>query len=199
MEKIDRHPDIGDTKIQLALFDALRGGTISRVDVSAVSARQLNRVIGPRFADFWGSIESLSKDKQIAMDRYRFLLTDEYLSHADLVAGKALYEQTCASCHKLYGEGGEIGPDITGSNRADLEYILNNMLDPSGEIPEGYQLVTINTQDGRSYAGNIASEDDKQVTLRMIVGNVTLAKSDILSPPDPACFHDAGRLAGGSG
>lgn len=165
----------------LALFEALYRGTIPKGDVSAVAARQLNRIIGPRFADFWGSIESLSKDKQVAMDRYRILLTDEYVSHADLVAGKALYEQTCASCHKLYGEGGEIGPDITGSNRADLEYILTNMIDPSGEIPEGYQLVTINMQDGRSYAGNIASEDDNQVTLRMIGQNVTIAKSDILS------------------
>lgn len=180
----------------LALFDALRNGAVSRGDVSAVSARQLNRIIGPRFADFWGSIESLSRDKQIAMDRYRILLTDEYVSHADLVAGKSLYEQTCASCHKLYGEGGEIGPDITGSNRADLEYILTNMLDPSGEIPEGYQLVTINTQDGRSYAGNIASEDDNQVTLRMIGQNVTLAKSDILSRQTlPVSMMPEGLLA----
>ncbi len=72
------------------------------------------------------------------------------------------------------------------------------MIDPSGEIPEGYQLVTVNMQDGRTYAGNIASEDDKQVTLRMIGQNVTLAKSDILSP-NAAGVHDAGGLTGGFG
>jgi len=180
----------------LELFSALRNGTIPRSDVSAVSARQLNRVLGPSFADFWGSIESLSKDKQIAMDRYRILLTDEYVSHADVKAGKELFAQSCASCHKLYGEGGEIGPELTGSNRADLEYIMNNMVDPSGEIPEGYQLVTVNMQDGRTYAGNIASEDDKQVTLRMVGQNVTLAKSDILSRQTlPVSMMPEGLLA----
>ncbi len=163
------------------LMRALQKGDVPRSDISAVTARQLNRVIGPSFADFWGSIESMSRDKQIEMDRYRILLSDEFVSRADLNAGKALYEQTCSACHKLYGEGGEIGPDITGSNRANLDYILHNMLDPSGEIPEGYQLVTISTQDGRSYAGNIASEDDNQVTLRMIGQNVVLSKADILS------------------
>jgi len=163
------------------LMNAMRKGDVPRSDVSAVAARQMNRVIGPNFIDFWGKIESMSRDKEIAMERYRILLSDEYVSHADLKAGKALYEQTCASCHKLYGEGGEIGPDITGSNRANLDYILSNMLDPSGEIPEGYQLVTISTQDGRSYAGNVASEDDNQVTLRMIGQNVVLSKADILS------------------
>ncbi len=165
------------------LFDALRSGTIPRSDVSAVAARQLNRVIGPSFADFWGSVESdpLSRDKRIAMDRYRILLTDEYLAHADVKAGKEVFGQSCVACHKLYGEGGEIGPELTGSNRADLDYILTNMLDPSSEIPEGYQLVTINTQDGRTFAGTVANEDGKQVTLRMIGQDVVIAKPDILS------------------
>ncbi len=163
------------------LLEALQKGIVPRSDVSAVAARQLNRVIGPTFADFWGSVESLSKDKQITMDRYRFLLTDDYLAHADVKSGKAVFEQSCASCHKMYGKGGDIGPDITGSNRANLDYILTNMLDPSGEIPEGYQLETINTQDGRTFAGTVANEDDNQVTLRMIGQDVVLAKSEILS------------------
>ncbi|MBT6769397.1 MAG: c-type cytochrome, partial [Opitutales bacterium] len=108
----------------------------------------------------------------------------------------ALFEQSCASCHKLYGEGGEIGPDITGSNRADLDYILTNMLDPSSEIPEGYQLVTINTQDGRTFAGNVANEDDNQVTLRMIGQDVIVSKSDILSRETlPVSMMPEGLLA----
>ncbi len=164
-----------------SLLSALQSEIIPRSDISAVVARQLNRVLGPGFVDFWGKIESMSRDKQIEMERYRILLSDEYMSHADLKAGKELFAQTCASCHKLYGEGGEIGPDITGSNRANLEYILTNMIDPSGEIPEGYQLVTISTQDGRSYAGNVASEDDNQITLRMIGQDVVISKADILS------------------
>lgn len=193
-EVLKRYSDFSDTEKAIAiqtlstrresaleLFSQLKKGRIPRSDISAVSARQLNRVIGPSFADFWGSIESLSRDKQLALDRYRILLSNEYVSHADLKSGKAIFDRACATCHKLYGAGGEVGPDITGSNRANLDYILTNMLDPSSEIPEGYQLVTIGTQDGRAYAGNIASEDDNQVTLRMIGQNMVIAKSDILS------------------
>jgi putative heme-binding domain-containing protein len=83
----------------------------------------------------------------------------------------------------MYGEGGLIGPDITGSNRADLQYILSNILDPSEEIQDDFKMVIITTRDGRAYAGNIASEDARQVTLR-IVGDdkgVVVAKAQIQS------------------
>lgn len=164
-----------------ALVEALKSNIVSRSDVSAVNARQLRRVVGPGFVDWWGPMETVAKDKQLAMDRYKFLLSDEYMAHADVKNGKAVYGQTCAACHQMYGEGGIIGPDITGSNRADLDYILNNIIDPSAEIPEGYQLVTITTQDGRTFAGNVKSEDDQRVTLAMVGQEVVLAKSDILS------------------
>ena len=82
----------------------------------------------------------------------------------------------------MYGEGGEIGPDITGANRGDLDYILGNLLDPSAEIPEGYQLVVITTRDGRNYAGTVASETAGQLVLRQAVGEpVAIEKADIQS------------------
>ncbi|MBC9868971.1 MAG: c-type cytochrome, partial [Opitutae bacterium] len=163
------------------LLNALRRGAVPRSDVSAVTARQMRRVVGPNFVDWWGPMESLEKDKQLAIDRYKFLLTDDYLSNADLTKGKAVYAAVCASCHKMYGEGGEIGPDITGSNRADLDYILTNTIDPNGEVAESYQLVTITTQDGRTYAGNVYSEDDQRVTLRLVGQDMIIAKPEILS------------------
>lgn len=178
-----------------ALVAALKGKSVPRSDISAVNARQLRRVVGPSFVDWWGPMETVSKDKQQAMDRYKFLLTDEYMAHADVVNGKAVYSQTCAACHKMYGEGGIIGPDITGSNRADLEYILNNIIDPSSEIPEGYQLVTITTQDGRTLAGNIKTEDDQRVTLAMIGQEIVIAKSEILSrQTSPVSMMPEGQL-----
>lgn len=180
-----------------ALVEALKENAVPRNDITAVTARQLRRVIGPSFVDFWGPMESVAKDKQIAMDRYRFLLTDEYVAQADVKNGKAIFNSTCAACHKMYGEGGDIGPDITGSNRANLDYILTNIIDPSSEIPEGYQLVTISTQDGRTYAGNIIGEDDQRVTLAMVGQEVVLAKSDILSrQTSPVSMMPEGQLKG---
>ena len=163
------------------LLSALKTSKIPRSDISMVIARQLRRVLGPSFIDWWGPMESMTKDKQLAIERFKFLLTDEYMSQADIKNGKALFTTICATCHKLYGEGGEIGPELTGSNRADLDYILTNMVDPNGEVAEAYKMVTISTQDGRTYEGNIYREDDQQITLRIIGQDVVISKSEILS------------------
>jgi putative heme-binding domain-containing protein len=81
----------------------------------------------------------------------------------------------------LYDHGGLIGPDLTGSNRANLDYILAQIINPSEEIQDAYQLVTINTQDGRVLAGNVVGEDDQKVTLRLVGQETVIAKSAILS------------------
>ena len=50
-----------------------------------------------------------------------------------------MFAKTCQQCHTLYGVGGKVGPDITGSNRANLDYLLENILDPSAVIPNEYK------------------------------------------------------------
>jgi putative heme-binding domain-containing protein len=82
----------------------------------------------------------------------------------------------------MYGEGGNIGPDITGSNRTNLDYLLSNVLNPSGEIQDDYKMVVVTTRDGRTYTGNVAAENERQLTLR-VVGQegVQINKSEIQS------------------
>ena len=82
----------------------------------------------------------------------------------------------------MYGKGGNIGPDLTGSNRASLDYLLFNVLNPSGEIQDDYKLVVVTTRDGRTYSGNVIAENERQLTMR-IVGQdaVVVNKSAIQS------------------
>jgi putative heme-binding domain-containing protein len=110
------------------------------------------------------------------------MITDKALKTADAVKGAALFQSSCGSCHKMYGKGGNIGPDLTGSNRGSLDYLLFNVLNPSGEIQEDYKLVVVTTRDGRTYSGNVVSENNRQLTMR-IVGQdaVLINKSDIQS------------------
>ncbi len=177
VQTLASRPDYG-----WALTQALERGEVPKRDIPAYVARQLRRVVGNGFVEIWGPIDDLSADRAAAYAKYRELLQNDAVQTADAYRGRAVYERTCAACHKMYGEGGEIGPDITGSNRANLDYLLSNILNPSEEIPEGYQMVIITTRDGRTYSGNLANEDERQVTLR-IVGQdpVVLAKSAIQS------------------
>ncbi len=164
-----------------SLLRALQAGKIPRSDISASAARQLQRVIGPGFVDFWGQVAQPAEDKQADLVRYKRLLTDDHITRANVANGRTVFERTCAPCHTLYGAGGLVGPDLTGSNRANLDYILGEIINPSDVIQEGYQLVTLTTRDGRTLAGNLAGEDDQQVTLRLIGQETVVAKSAILS------------------
>ncbi|MDG1891336.1 MAG: PmoA family protein [Verrucomicrobiota bacterium] len=163
------------------LTQALKDETVSLSDIPPYVARQLRRVVGNSFVDVWGPMEQLSKDKEAAMEKYRRLIDGEALASADFDAGKKMFEMVCGVCHRMYDAGGEIGPDLTGSNRTNLEYLLDNVIHPSGEIQDDYKLVMITTRDGRSYAGNVASETDRQLTLRVVGETPVIQKSNIQS------------------
>lgn len=161
------------------LTQAISKNVIPKKDVPTYVARQLRRVVGSGFVEVWGPIDHVAFDEK-AYKKYRSLLTDKAVSEASKVRGRMVFQNTCAPCHKLYGEGGIIGPELTGSNRSNLDYLLGNILDPSGEIQDDYKMVVITTRDGRTYVGNVAKETERQLTLR-IVGQdaVVINKSDI--------------------
>ncbi len=164
------------------LAEAIKDNPGYKADIPVYVARQLRRVVGNGFVEIWGPIDSMSDDKSAAYERYTNLLTAEAVAAADPTAGRQVFEQSCGTCHKMYGEGGEIGPELTGSNRANLDYILSNMLSPSEVIQDDYKLVVITTHDGRTYMGNVSGEDERQVTLRVVGQDaVVIGKSTIQS------------------
>ena len=165
------------------LTKAIKSGAVPKPEVPAYVARQLRRVVGNGFVEVWGPIDAITADKEAAYKKYRALLTDEAVANARPGNGRTVFERTCSACHILYGAGGAIGPELTGSNRANLDYTLTNIIEPSAEIPEGYQMVLVTTRDGRTYGGNVASESDRQLTLRVVGQNepIAISKADIQS------------------
>lgn len=162
------------------LSQALAKKEIPKTDVPSYAARQLLRVVGSGFIEVWGPMDSKIDEKEY--NHYKKLLSDKAVSESDPVKGKAVFMRSCGPCHKMYGEGGIIGPDLTGSNRRNVDYLLGNIMDPSGEIQDDYKMVVITTRDGRTYAGNIASENERQLTMRVVGKDaVIINKSDIQS------------------
>jgi putative heme-binding domain-containing protein len=163
------------------LTDALADNIIPKQAVPLHVARQLRRLVGTRFADVWGPVDQNASEDR-AYTRYRGLLNDTAMRNANAQTGHGVFLRTCGPCHTMYGEGGNIGPDLTGSNRANLEYLLSNVLNPNGDVPDAYKMVVITTRDGRTFSGNVVSETDQQLTLR-VVGrdNAVIRKSDVQS------------------
>ena len=80
-------------------------------------------------------------------------------------------------------QAGSSARSITGSNRTNLEYILNNVLNPSEEIQDAYRMVLVSMRDGRMHGGTVASETEETLTLRVVGRDepVALAKADVQS------------------
>ena len=93
--------------------------------------------------------------------------------------GRALFAKTCAQCHTLFGEGGKVGPDITGSDRANLDYLLTNVVDPNAVIPVDYQAWTLDTKDDRNLVGILKKEDAQSVTIQTANETVTIPKAEV--------------------
>ena len=100
----------------------------------------------------------------------------------DLKAGYEIAQRLCLSCHKLYGEGSEVGPDLTGVGRSSLDALLSNVIDPNQIIGHGYENVEVETKDGRSISGRMVENTDLRVRL-LAAGpkDEVIAKSEIAS------------------
>ncbi|MBK8097010.1 MAG: DUF1080 domain-containing protein [Planctomycetes bacterium] len=127
----------------------------------------------------WGRSVAPSQSAEADIARYKALLTPEFLANADHSSGRAIFARTCQACHQLYGVGGTIGPDLTGSNRSDLSYLLSNVIDPSAEMGKDYQIVNVALADGRLLSGNLVKDTPEAVTLKTLAGTLILARRDL--------------------
>jgi putative heme-binding domain-containing protein len=167
----------------LALLDAMEKGRVPRRDLSPFVARQLlgfnDRRVAERLNAVWGSIRPAAKDRTALMEKYKALATPQQFKKADRAHGRMVFSRNCANCHTLFDDGGKIGPDLTGSQRANPEYVLTKVLDPNAVVARDYQVTAVVTADGRAFNGIVKEETDKTLTLQTPTEVVRLAKADV--------------------
>lgn len=167
-----------------ALLKAVEAKTVPATALSPFLVRQLSAFedaeINALIKSAWGDVNAPKADLAERTKKYKALLTPTALAKGDLAKGKMLFMATCGACHKLFGEGQSVGPDITGSNRADLNYLLENVLDPNAVIGKAYQLNLFTMKDGRVMSGVIKDENPAAVKIAMMGGvEFTLPQADI--------------------
>jgi putative membrane-bound dehydrogenase-like protein len=152
-----------------ALLEALAAGTITRGEVSAYTARQIrslgDETLTKRLTELWGEIRTTPADKAKWINTFKPRLTAEALAARDPAAGRVVFRKLCANCHKLFDDGTAVGPDLTGSQRRNLDYLLENILDPSASVSRDYQMEVIVTDAGRVITGMVVSETDAALTV----------------------------------
>ncbi|MEM7235061.1 MAG: PVC-type heme-binding CxxCH protein, partial [Planctomycetota bacterium] len=115
-----------------ALLAAVETKTIPRRDLSAFAVRQISAHGDAKLDELvgrvWGSVRTTSAERREEIDRLKKLLSGTSPKPPSPVRGRALFSEKCSSCHRLFGSGGQVAPDLTGSNRADLDYVLENVV-----------------------------------------------------------------------
>lgn len=89
----------------------------------------------------------------------------------DAAKGKLQFQARCAICHKLFGEGNSIGPDLTGYDRGNAGFWLDNLFNPSLEIREGFGNYVARLKNGQILTGIMDAQDASGIVLKDIAGN----------------------------
>jgi len=172
----------------VALLESVKQGAVPARDISPFAARQVQALkdprIGPLTTAALGEIRSVSKDKAALIARYKELLTPDALKSANPLRGRVLFNRTCSACHTLFDEGGKIGPELTGSQRSNLDYLLENVVDPNAVVWNQYRATYFETADERLISGIVLRENESTVTIQTQTGTLTLPRKEITARTD---------------
>jgi putative heme-binding domain-containing protein len=158
------------------LLTAIGEKQLPATDLSADLVRQLRNLrdekLNEQIAAVWGIVRDTAEDKAKLIAEYTKLLAARPATESELPLGRAVFAKACQQCHALFGSGGKIGPELTGSNRANLEYLLSNVLDPSAVMSREYIPHVIETKGGRVITGLVREQTPS--ALSVVTANETV-------------------------
>ncbi len=168
-------------------LSALEQKQIQPGDVPATAIRTMMRsqadygMLAKRAGLVFGRVRDADADKLAIIAAKKRMILDGK-NPPDIQAGHEVARRVCLTCHKLHGEGADVGPDLTGVGRSSLDALLANIIDPNQIIGAGYENVEIETKDGRNISGRMVENSDVRVRL-LAAGpkEEVIAKADIES------------------
>ncbi|MEP4077419.1 PVC-type heme-binding CxxCH protein [Haloferula sp.] len=163
------------------LLERIEAEKFSANRLSAFHARQIDNLSDESLSALLRKVRGTSgltdQAKRDFIESTRQKLTPETLAQADLTSGQKIYQTHCATCHKLHGQGGEIGPDLTGGGRSNLDYLLHNIITPSAELAPDYRMEVFTLSDGRTITGSIKERSPKTLTIQTMTSRETFERS----------------------
>ncbi len=165
-----------------SLLDSIAAKQLPTTVLNVTQLRKLQQSRDPdvlaRVKAVWGTIRDRRdpKHERVAVD-IRSLVRK---TPGDPVAGQAVFKRVCSLCHKIYGEGQDVGPDLTSNGRNDFDQLISNVFDPSLVIGPGYQATTLATTEGRILTGLLVENGDDRVVLKLQGGkSETIQRSQV--------------------
>jgi putative heme-binding domain-containing protein len=164
------------------LLEAVEQGRVDKTAVPQDAIARIKHYQEPPVAALWKKLWGQARNPTTAEMQQRMDRLAEWVRSGSGTPyeGQKLFRAACATCHKLFTEGGQVGPDLTTFRRDDLDNMLLSIVNPNAEIREGYENYHLTTKDGRTLSGFLADKDNRVVVLRGIDGeNLTLPQDQI--------------------
>jgi putative heme-binding domain-containing protein len=161
----------------LAAIDAKK---ISASDLNSTQVRKLfanpDKDLKQLVTKQWGTLRT-ERDpaREELINRMRRLIRT---TKGDPHRGVPVFKKLCGQCHKMYGEGQEVGPDITLNGRNSFEQLLSNVFDPSLVIGSAYQATTVLTDEGKVISGLLVEDSPQRVILKIEGGKQEIIPRD---------------------
>ncbi|HLX62438.1 MAG TPA: PVC-type heme-binding CxxCH protein [Planctomycetota bacterium] len=157
-------------KLAMALLQAVESKSVDQKTVSAFYVRQMlnlnNAEVAQRVEKVWGKITESPAEMKATIARLKKTYSEAPLWAYDTVAGKRVFEKSCATCHALSGTGGNMGPDLGAAWRNGVDYFLENIVDPNAVVGENYRLHVVKKTDGTVVSGMFEKETDTTLVIR---------------------------------
>jgi len=151
----------------LEFLKAVDAGRISTKEVSLDQLQRITRFhskpIDRLVEKHWGKISPASAGDKLTRIRYIAYALSQ--GKGNSASGKLLFAKHCATCHTLFGEGEKIGPDLTGADRKNRDWLITNIVDPSVVIRSEFVAYDLETTDGRTLTGLVIEANPKAITL----------------------------------
>jgi putative heme-binding domain-containing protein len=156
-----------------------------KVPASAVNANHLRKMktikddeLAARIKALLGTVrEGRNPQREEVVNRMRRHIAQ---TPGDPFQGQQVFQRVCGACHKMHGEGQDVGPDLTSNGRNDLDQLISNVFDPSLVIGAGYQATIIATTDGRVLNGLLVEDTPQRVILKLQGGKLETVPRDDL-------------------
>jgi putative heme-binding domain-containing protein len=163
-----------------ALLAAVAAKHIPTAALNLTQLRKLQHSNDPELTEtiktLWGTIrDGRNPQRERVAGQIRSLVK---ATPGDPVAGQSVFKRICAQCHKIYGEGQDVGPEITSNGRNDFEQLVSNIFDPSLVIGPGYQATTVATTEGRVLTGLLVEDGRHRVALKLQGGRIETIPRD---------------------
>lgn len=158
-------------------------GQVDRKFISPFLMRQMqtlgNEELTTKVNELWPELKQISADKQQKIAQWKVKLPPKTIEAANASRGRVLFEQSCAKCHRLFGSPMGIGPDLTGAQRSNLHYLLENTIDPSATLGANYVMTIAVLKDGRVINGIIGAKQESTTTFNTPTGPVVVENEEI--------------------